>query len=220
MSYDWNDDPRQNEDVYSEPYYEGQYDDQGYEVQPYDDYVYMDEPPPSRSPFLLTVVLIVGVVACSCLSCLVGVGLGLVGWEELNYTPSAAASSQLPSDDAAQQSFGVTYQPSDVVAAFRQAGLECESPEPTTPDASLPFNPASSIRFVIPALSPDYTARIYSFDSPRQLDAARAYFEDRIQADLAYFSWVFVKDNILVDISGDLPDDWASNYEAALMGMS
>jgi hypothetical protein len=32
----------------------------------------------------------------------------------------------------------------------------------------------------------------------------------------AFFSWVFVKDNILVQINGNLPEEQAKKYEAAL----
>ena len=34
-----------------------------------------------------------------------------------------------------------------------------------------------------------------------------------------FFSWVFVKDRIVVQINGDLPEDAARKYEAALNGM-
>jgi hypothetical protein len=33
------------------------------------------------------------------------------------------------------------------------------------------------------------------------------------------FSWVFVKDNIVVQINGDLPEEQAKKYEAALNGL-
>ena len=36
------------------------------------------------------------------------------------------------------------------------------------------------------------------------------------QASAAFFSWLFIRDNVLVQINGDLPEDRARQYEEAL----
>lgn len=219
MSYYRNEDTEYSEEYYDEPYQEEGYYGQEYGVQRYDDYQYQDEAPPGRSPFLLSIVLIGGVLACSCLSCALGIGLGLVAWEELNYTPSPPAAAETSYLDSNPDEFSNTWQSQDVVGFFVNAGLECENPQPLADDGTLPVAASDAVQCVIPSLSPDYSTRIFSFSDPNQLQELRAYYDSQAQADLTNFSWVFVKDNVLVQISGDLPDDWASNYEAALNRM-
>jgi hypothetical protein len=219
VSYYRNEDTGYSEEYYEEPYYEDEgYYDRGYDVQPYDAYGYQDEGP-RRSPALLTAALIIGVLACSCLSCALGIGVGLVAWEELNYTPSPAADEASFDMQSSPQEIANTWQTQDVVNTFVQAGLECENPQPLVNDGSLPVTAADSVQFIIPSLGPDYSARIFAFADPNKLTELYNYYNGRIQADLANFTWVFVKDNVLVQISGDLPDDWAGRYEAALSQM-
>ena len=148
-----------------------------------------------------------------------GIGLGLVVWEELNYTPATPEAPAASSLEALPQAFSTTWQPQEVVNTFVSAGLECESAQPLVGGDALPVDPNAGMQCVIPSLSPDYSAQIYAFNDPTQLVELRSYYDRMTEADLASFSWVFVKDNVLVHIDGNLPDDWAGNYEAALKKM-
>ncbi len=203
----------------SQPWTDEEYYDQEQQDGDYDEYYdqdYEDAAQARASTMLLTVVLIVGVVACSGLSCLIGTGIGFAVWEEVNYTPEPAYYQP----QAMGESFS-TWRTTDVVYAFQAAGLECVDPQPMPHDASVaPFVATEATRFLIPSLCETCSGRIYSFDNPADLETARAYYVTLGEVDAQFFSWVFVRDNLLVQLHGDLPEDWARRYESALMNMT
>jgi hypothetical protein len=45
------------------------------------------------------------------------------------------------------------------------------------------------------------------------------YYNELGRQSAALFSWVFVKDNILIQINGDLPETTARKYEAAIIDL-
>jgi len=106
----------------------------------------------------------------------------------------------------------------DVVAIFKSASLEVEEARPMTKDdyGMAPMRAIEGTRFLIPSLCSDCGGRIFSFSSQEDLNLTRAYYEELGKSSAAFFSWVFVKDNILVQINGDLPEEKARQYEAAL----
>jgi hypothetical protein len=107
--------------------------------------------------------------------------------------------------------------PDQVVAAFKAAGLEAESIRPLTKDdyGIAPYV-GTGLRFLIPSLGEDNGGRIFSVDNPEDLQRLKRYYDEMGKASAMLFSWAFAKDNILVQINGDLPEDKARQYEAAL----
>lgn len=105
-----------------------------------------------------------------------------------------------------------------VVDAFRSAGLGIADARPVTKDdyGMAPMTAAEGTRFLIPSLCPDCGGRIFSFTSQADLAAMETYYVELGRSSAAFFSWVFVKDNILVQINGDLAEDKAKGYQAAL----
>jgi hypothetical protein len=75
---------------------------------------------------------------------------------------------------------------------------------------------AEGTSFLIPSLGEAKVGRIRSFDSPEDLEKTKAYAVKLSKESAAFFSWVFVKDNILVQLDGKLPEEQAKKYEAAL----
>jgi len=104
------------------------------------------------------------------------------------------------------------------VQALLAAGLEAQDARPMTPDdyGMAPMTAAQGIRFLIPSLCADCGGRMYSFDSLQDLELMRAYYEELARSSAIFFSWIFVKDNILLQINGDLPESQALLYETAL----
>ena len=82
-----------------------------------------------------------------------------------------------------------------------------------------PMMAVEGIRFLIPSLCPDCGGRVLSFASPEDLEVTKMYYVELGRASAMFFSWVFVKNNILVQINGDLPEERAEQYEAALNAM-
>lgn len=197
--------------------------DESYEPSYYqyaeENYAYDAEPlmQPGRPAGLLTAALVIGVMACSCLSCLIGAGIGLVAWEELNVSSQASVPQDIP---RTVPHVRTTWQSADVVNAFLDAGLECEDPQPlAVNDGTAPFIAEEATRFMLPSVCNGCSGRIYSFNDQGQLDRARNYYIGLGEQDPQYFSWLYVRDNILVQLNGRMPEEQARLYRQALMGM-
>lgn len=200
------------------------YDQQSYDEQYYEQTAYPEEQPPAvgrRPTGVLTIALIIGVVACSCISCLIGTGLGLVVWDEINYTPESGAAAQpVPTTRARAAATTASWRSSDVVDAFLAAGLECQDPQPlAVDDGTAPFVAAEATRCMVPGACEGCSGRIYSFDNQVELSKAKRYYTDLGDQDPQFVSWIYTKDNILVQLNGRLPQDQATMYRQALLGM-
>ena len=105
-----------------------------------------------------------------------------------------------------------------VVQAFKDTGLECEDVYDMTKDdyGLAPMVAKEGKRFLIPSLGEDNGGRIFTFNNTEDLEKTKAYYDDLGKESAAFFSWTFVKDKVLVQINGDLPEDKAKKYEAAL----
>ena len=105
----------------------------------------------------------------------------------------------------------------DVVAAFKGAGLEAESTRSMTKeDYGLAPYVCTGTRFLIPSLGPDNGGRIFICDNEEDRDALSNYYIEMGKSSAMFFSWVFVKGDVVVQINGDLPEDIALKYEAAI----
>jgi len=109
----------------------------------------------------------------------------------------------------------------DVVQAFKRAGLEAEGiRDMTKEDYGLaPMVARDATRFLIPSLCADCGGRVFSFQSQADLDRTKSYYVEMGRASAIFFSWLFVKDNILVQINGDLPEERARQYDQALQSL-
>ena len=79
-----------------------------------------------------------------------------------------------------------------------------------------PMTAVEGTRFFIPSLCEGCGGRAFSFTSLDDLEMMRAYYDEWGRVSAAFFSWVLVKDNILIQINGDLSEERARQYEAAL----
>jgi hypothetical protein len=106
----------------------------------------------------------------------------------------------------------------DVADAFVSAGLEAEETRPLTKDdlGMAPMTMTEGTRFLIPSLCEDCGGRIMTFANTTDRDAVKTYYDELGRSSALFFSWVFVKDNILVQINGDLPEEQARQYESVL----
>ena len=82
-----------------------------------------------------------------------------------------------------------------------------------------PMNALEGYRFIIPSLCADCGGRLYIFDDPQKLGQMKEYYDGLAEVSAMYFSWVFVQDNILIQINGDLPEAQALQYQQALVNM-
>jgi hypothetical protein len=105
----------------------------------------------------------------------------------------------------------------DVVASFKAAGLEAEKPTAMTKDdyKVAPYV-CKGTHFFIPSIGETAGGRIFICDNSEDRDLISNYYTELGKASALFFSWVFVKDNIVVQINGDLPEEKARQYEAAI----
>ncbi len=98
------------------------------------------------------------------------------------------------------------------------AELEFSNPTNMTKDdyGAAPMSAAEGIHFYIPSLCADCGGRLYSFATIEDLALMEHYYTELGRQSAWFFSWVFVKDNILIQINGDLPEETAREYEAAI----
>jgi hypothetical protein len=121
-----------------------------------------------------------------------------------------------------------TLSPDEVIQAFENAGLEVGETypveqEPGWDENGVPKTYAQAARFTIPSLGVpeegvpgprDRGGRVFVFDSQRDLDAVRGYYEALGPSALPH---VYVKDQVLLlQINNDLPKAEADRYGAVL----
>jgi len=104
------------------------------------------------------------------------------------------------------------------IEAFADAGLEVEGPRPMTRDdyGAAPLVANEGTRFLIPSLGEDSGGRVLSFETPEDRDKTKEYYDSLGRESAMFYSHTFVKGNLLVQINGELSDDRAAAYDAAL----
>jgi hypothetical protein len=107
-----------------------------------------------------------------------------------------------------------------LVRAMLRAGLECETIQAMTPEESgvLPALEAQGVRFSTPSICPDCGGMVLSFNQKEALEAAKQYYlQASPEANPETSAWVFVKDNLLLHLSPEMPRSQALQYGGALV---
>jgi hypothetical protein len=104
-----------------------------------------------------------------------------------------------------------------IISAFKKAGLEAEGVRPMNQsDYGAAPQICNGTRFFIPSLGPNNGGRIFICDKQDERDALTNYYNGLAAQGSIYVSWVFVKGNVIVQINGQLPNEIAKKYEAAI----
>jgi len=141
--------------------------------------------------------------------------------EIVNVVVTATSVPPTPTPEASPTPEFIKWSTTDAAEAIAAAGLEFEDARPMTKDdyGLAPLTAVEGVRFLVPSLCADCGGRLYSFASQADLRLMEDYYVKLGRASAMFFSWVFVKDNILIQINGDLPEEIARQYEAALQDM-
>jgi hypothetical protein len=106
---------------------------------------------------------------------------------------------------------------SAVAAAFKAAGLEADSVHPLTREEyKLAPYVCTGTRFLIPSLGPETGGRIFVCPNQEDLALLSDFYTEMGRASAMLSSWLFPKGLVLVQITGELPDAKARQYEAAI----
>ncbi len=135
-------------------------------------------------------------------------------------TPASPVRGNTSAVPATAQPF-IRWDTQQVVDAFVTAGLEVSNPRPMTSDdfGLVPMLAIEGTRFFVPSICTDCGGRIMSFSNEEDLAIVHNYYEQMGRYGAVLFSWLFVKDNILVQINGEMPEATAKMYGAALEGI-
>jgi hypothetical protein len=79
-----------------------------------------------------------------------------------------------------------------------------------------PLVAVEGTRFLIPSLGDDNGGRAFSFANEQDLLTLKKYYDDLGRQSAAFYSYTFVKGDVLVQINGDLAQDKAQKYNDAL----
>jgi hypothetical protein len=146
----------------------------------------------------------------------------------------ASASTPSPQDSislappALQNSSAITptaatglkqWTTAQVLAAFKAARLEAANPRPMSQEdyGQVPMVATEAIRFFVPSLGGTKGGHVYSFATDADLETVRKYYQNGSGA--AKPPWIFVRDNILVQLNGELSSAQAQRYQSALKAM-
>jgi hypothetical protein len=104
-----------------------------------------------------------------------------------------------------------------VIAAFKSAGLEAEQARPLTTEdyGNAPYL-CAGLRFFIPSLGAGNGGRLFVCNNPGEQAALAGYYQNLGKTGAAYFSWVYIKGTLLLQINGALPEASALKYEGAI----
>lgn len=110
--------------------------------------------------------------------------------------------------------------PEQLVAALKAAGLEAENVRPLTHE-DYGYGPfvGGGLKILLPSLCDDCGGRIFSVPDTDERNRLREYYVGLGKGSAILFSWTFVKNNILLQLNGDMPEAQAKRYEAVLLGL-
>ena len=128
------------------------------------------------------------------------------------FTPTPQRSPTIPPFDK--------WECWQAIATFKAAGLEVQIPrlinESELRGSPVPITMKEEIHFFISSICDDCGARVFSFRTQSDLNKVRDYYVGLGKPGEPFFSWVLVKDNLLVQLNGKLPEERARQYETAL----
>lgn len=105
----------------------------------------------------------------------------------------------------------------DAVAAFQAAGLEAENPSVMGPDdyGAGPYV-GDGRHFFLPSVCDDCGGRVIATENIEDRDRLANYYIKLGEGSAIFYSHVFTHNNFVLQLNGDLPEEEAVKYQAAL----
>ena len=105
--------------------------------------------------------------------------------------------------------------------AIQAAKLEAENVRAIEPkDYGLaPMLAKEGKRLYLPSLCDECGGRLLVFTNKSDLEKTKAFYDAQAKESAVFFSWVFVKDNLLLQLNGEMPKEQAEAYNAALQSV-
>jgi len=109
------------------------------------------------------------------------------------------------------------WESEDIIKAFKDKGLEVEDVKPGYTMG--PTTPREGKIFLIPSFGRNIGGYVSSYNSEDDFNDAKNYYLQMNKNPESPAWWIFEKDNILVLISGKIPEEKAREYEKVLKEM-
>jgi hypothetical protein len=109
--------------------------------------------------------------------------------------------------------------PEDVIAKFKAAGLEAESPAKMDAHA---YGAAPLVcqdgarRFLIPSLGQDKGGRLFVCGDASDATKLKTYYDELGKSSALLHSWTYQKDAVILQLNGDVPQAMADRYGAVI----
>lgn len=129
------------------------------------------------------------------------------------------AARSIPPGSVLEPRVFARWHASEVIAAFRGAGLKAESVQGLSKDERDGLSTrmgVETIRFRISSTGDDQVGMILTFQHAADLLEMKKYYLGLNQSLPRYRSWIFTQDNILLQINDEVPEQKASEYRAVL----
>ncbi|MGM9927732.1 MAG: membrane lipoprotein lipid attachment site-containing protein [Bacillus sp. (in: firmicutes)] len=109
----------------------------------------------------------------------------------------------------------------DVFRSFRTEKVEFDSYfEMSEEDYGLaPRLATEAYRIQIPSLGEETFGHLFIFEQEQDLLDTKAFYDHLGQSSALLFSWTVVRDNVLFEVSGEMPEEQMLTYEHALYSM-
>jgi hypothetical protein len=107
----------------------------------------------------------------------------------------------------------------EVVQVFRDEGLEVGETQQVDREVDRSFVPKTyeaQVSFTMPSWGERVGGRVFTFESQEDLEQVREHYEG---FGNLFSSHVYVEDNVLVQISGSVPEDDAGRYGEVLRAL-
>jgi hypothetical protein len=135
-----------------------------------------------------------------------------------HFYPPAPVPSPRPMDRSSFHSFFNKWNSRDVVKKFRESGLEAR--EMNAGYLMEPAHLKEATVFLIPSYGENVGGYISTYDADANLRESKSYYMKMNKNRKTPAWWIFEKDNILLLISGKVPQEIAGKYEHVLNNMS
>ena len=128
--------------------------------------------------------------------------------------PNVHPAPQPPPQQSAPEAYFYKWRSKDIVESFKEKGLEVEDAKPAY--TMSPISPLESTLFLMPSYGENIGGYISSYNSADDLKKMKKYYLKMNEGRESPAWYVFDKDNILLLISGRVPEKKAALYEKVL----
>jgi hypothetical protein len=139
-------------------------------------------------------------------------------WTQVKHIrPHSIQPAPRPPQQILQEARFYKWDSKEVIKKFKEAGLEVVEVKGLVVGA--PAAKESTI-FLIPSFGEDIGGLVSSFSSEEDLKKTLIYYSRMNKDSISPVWWIFVKDNVLVLISGMVPEEKAREYKEILNNMN